>query len=488
MVLYDCVVVGSGPGGTSALISLCRSATETRKIALVECGKFGREVFENRTRIVGHNFGLPVTYDFALGGTSNLWHGVSAPFELDDIDGWPIRYEDVYEYSKQALELVANERAFPYLFKRKSPASVLFGSDYLNEFDLKTFVYNQKVPRMRQTLESELCNYELYMGYFVDSIEIESDVKDGEIYHLQCLTPNGVQIITSRSVVLAAGALVTPQILLKSKLSTGAKLRDRLPALGHYLSDHPMGSFGQVEFSEPFYSPLLTDLLASDVRFRVGLTCKREMGFLNHNLYIRPSVKRQQRESHINRLRKLISYNSLFKLAYLVAIEAVKDPTVIKSIYLNKFSLLPPKISNADFFCVLEQTPTRSSFVGLCDSSDTSEFMINWVIHEKDFEEYYRYFEHVTDAFARDGRGKITKFYDSYDSIKFLTSAAHHAGTCRLGVSPEDSCVNANLIVHGTRRLFVADASVFPRIGNANVTLSIASIGYRCGVAVAKAL
>ncbi|MBM4188502.1 MAG: GMC family oxidoreductase [Gemmatimonadetes bacterium] len=60
-------------------------------------------------------------------------------------------------------------------------------------------------------------------------------------------------------------------------------------------------------------------------------------------------------------------------------------------------------------------------------------------------------------------------------------NAHHHAGTTRMAIDPRDGVVDANGRVFGTDRLYLAGASVFPRAGFANPTLTIAALGLRLG-------
>jgi choline dehydrogenase-like flavoprotein len=56
---------------------------------------------------------------------------------------------------------------------------------------------------------------------------------------------------------------------------------------------------------------------------------------------------------------------------------------------------------------------------------------------------------------------------------------AHVAGTCRFGVDPTDSVVDANNRAHGLSNLYVADASFFPSSGGTNPALTIAANALR---------
>ena len=52
----------------------------------------------------------------------------------------------------------------------------------------------------------------------------------------------------------------------------------------------------------------------------------------------------------------------------------------------------------------------------------------------------------------------------------------HPSGTCRMGTDPQ-SVVSPNLAVHGVERLFVADASVMPKVTSANTNAASIMIG-----------
>ena len=59
-----------------------------------------------------------------------------------------------------------------------------------------------------------------------------------------------------------------------------------------------------------------------------------------------------------------------------------------------------------------------------------------------------------------------------------LSSAAHHMGTARMGVSEENAVVDSNLKVFGFDNLHICDASVFPSGGNANPSLTISALAF----------
>jgi choline dehydrogenase-like flavoprotein len=69
------------------------------------------------------------------------------------------------------------------------------------------------------------------------------------------------------------------------------------------------------------------------------------------------------------------------------------------------------------------------------------------------------------------------------------TSYAHAAGTCRMGVEPgAGAVVNAEGRVYGLDNVWVADASIMPRLPRANTNLACYLIGYRMAEVIAGRL
>jgi glucose dehydrogenase len=66
--------------------------------------------------------------------------------------------------------------------------------------------------------------------------------------------------------------------------------------------------------------------------------------------------------------------------------------------------------------------------------------------------------------------------------------AGHVMGTCRMGADPRTSVVDAELRVHGYRNCFVISTAVFPTVGTANPTLTLAALSLRAAAAVRQSL
>jgi choline dehydrogenase-like flavoprotein len=66
--------------------------------------------------------------------------------------------------------------------------------------------------------------------------------------------------------------------------------------------------------------------------------------------------------------------------------------------------------------------------------------------------------------------------------------AGHVMGTCRMRSDPARSVVDEQLRVHGKPNCFVLGSSVYPTVGTANPTLTIAALALRAAPVIRESL
>ncbi len=90
-----------------------------------------------------------------------------------------------------------------------------------------------------------------------------------------------------------------------------------------------------------------------------------------------------------------------------------------------------------------------------------------------------------TSRIVLDAMGKMLTScgYEVGDADKTLElpRGDHSSGTCRMGVTEAESVTDANLRVHGLDNLFVCSNAVFPTAGAVNPTLTLAALSLRLG-------
>jgi choline dehydrogenase-like flavoprotein len=225
---------------------------------------------------------------------------------------------------------------------------------------------------------------------------------------------------TARQLVLAAGAIGNSRLLLRSGL------RDRLPAAGTGLYVHPqyLNLAVYAHRVEPFKGAFQS-LKSADPRFRAG-------GFKLENVFASPAgiamLLRGTGVSH----RELME-----KLPYMACVEiAVRD--------------------------------TEPGRVEVDRKGTTS---VQKTLNAEDRARRARGFEAIHKIFASTGARSV---HDGQFGI-----GLHLMGGCALGVDPTRSVTGPDFRLHGLRRTFVCDSSLFPNAPGINPSLTVMALALR---------
>ncbi len=124
---------------------------------------------------------------------------------------------------------------------------------------------------------------------------------------------------------------------------------------------------------------------------------------------------------------------------------------------------------------IMEDLPYRDNRVMLSDQTDN--------LGRRRFTLKYRIREH--DRFRIETfRKKISSILKPYPFMLIKQAEnneriAHACGTCRFGLNPKESVLDANNCAHGISNLYVVDSSFFPSSGGTNPGLTIAANALR---------
>lgn len=259
--------------------------------------------------------------------------------------------------------------------------------------------------------------------------------------------------IKAEKVVLAAGALHTPVLLMKSGL--------RHPQIGQNLFLHPVAATAAFHNSDtlPWYGPMMsaivTEFARLDGNFGVRLECPPlHPGLAAFALSWESGETFKAQMAQIRRLSVSIALTR-DKFGGRVTVGKRSGQPVIHY-----------KLSDYDKKHLLRGL---AETVRLHQAAGADQVM---VVHNQPIH-YRPKTEKLEDCLAEIGRRK-------WRPNDFGLFSAHQMGTCRMGGN-QDAPVKPNGETREARNLFVADGSLFPSACGVNPMLSIQALGYYVG-------
>jgi choline dehydrogenase-like flavoprotein len=487
----DLCVIGSGPAGLALAREFLRGDT---RVLLVESG--GEEPDAdaqtlNRGLVTGRPYdALEVGRARGFGGTSWIWTGQCLPLGPEAFiqrpwaphTRWPMEWEELASYYDPAIEFFGLEphswredmrSAFGIpalqfddsLLGTRGPvltSDLRFGRIFRDEF--------RRAPRVDTLLHATAVGLRLSpSGHAVSGVEVAT--LDGRRAHVR-----------AKAFVLAAGAIENTRLLL---LCRG--LNDRLPALGRYFQDHPMGVCAHVAPNDRL---ALQDLFA---------VCHRRGA--RYALRLRLADEAQKR-AEVAACEAALVWSqppgvvALYRLAaagrrpgaMLSDLRRVlRDRTEVLSAARRYRRGLNAATAGVplSFMIISEQVPNPDSRLTLADEPDAlglPRISVDWRLGETEHRTMVTMVDAVTAEFKRLGLGAVRRmeWLDQPEAWKSeIQDTYHPAGSTRMGADATDSVVDSHGRVHGLDNAFVLGSSVFPGVGAANPTLTIVAMALR---------
>lgn len=480
---FDIVIVGSGAGGGTVAKELSPLCRDGLRIAVLECGprlkeeEFSGHELEMAERLYFEGGGVltkdrSVTLAFgrAYGGSTVVYTGTSLTLTRETFGRWNVpglEYDDLRARSHKYLSennahllppeaINDNNRLFAEACRslgyrvEQFPINVkeCRGSGLCNlgcPNAAKMGTHRVQLP------EAERNGVTVITNCTVDRIEdrtVHASVEPNPVGYPSAWEPGDYRI-SARIVVLAAGAVNSPAIMLRSGFGRG------LEALGRYFTCHPalilvaqhprpiINYHGHPKsyYCDEFAGP--DGFLLETCMYFPFTTAKSLAGF-------GPDASALM--SAMDRLQMILVLAQDAALPdNRVTIDSNGNPIVDYRINdaVRRALVAAMRVSGRIFFAA---GATRVHAPAGC------KFFIE--SHEQD---------RIDDLVPMDGfrKGKIS------------VSSAHLMGGCRMGTSEADSVTDSRGRVHGVPWLFVADASLFPKAAEINPYITIMALADR---------
>ena len=274
-------------------------------------------------------------------------------------------------------------------------------------------------------------------------------ISKGRATHINVEKNGNVQQIAVDKVVLAAGSLNTPKILLNS----GYKNKH----LGQHLKLHPVsGVAGKFSEEQKPWAGTMQGIYSDD-----NLFMKDNYGYLLEGLPMHPSLFFPFFPNNNDNFEDFIkSYNY-----WSGSIVLTSDKSSGSIINKNPQHLWDYNLNDFDHSNLLHglENLVRANY-----SAGAEEIMVA---------------ASPTMHWKKSSNENIEGFINKIRAIKnepfrILLGSAHQMGTARINPNPELGVVDLNGKVHGLENVYIVDASTFPRCSGVNPMISIQSMSH----------
>lgn len=542
---FEVCIIGAGAAGIALAVTLLDAGV---RVVVLESGGETPDP-ETQGLYIGSSSGQPysdltITRLRYFGGSTNHWGGSCRPFAEIDFEappgghepGWPIERADLAPFYDEAGAMCGLRSRISELDAAAAadPKVPLPLDD--REFEAR---YNEIVDGGRRSFakryRDELADStDVTVHLWANVVDIMVDSSGTVVEGARVATLTGVRYtVRSTVVVLAAGGIENPRLLLSSKGAGPEGLGNRHDLVGRFFMEHPRFVAAHIVPADPSrdvewytahnvgnsrfrgYAALraerLRDLELTDVQLRLSprysaafaaaidgrdaLALERlaEWASGDGSTTLGADLLRITADLTTfgdwfvpggpvpvplpNVLGRLMTGTSTEREALIPGLAG----DVAASMWANTVSA--PPVELIDVVARIAQVPNAASRITLTDAVDQlgmARTELNWQLSEIDRLSVVRAVELFGAELAAIGEGRLQLVFDEQSDWPIdLAGGSHHMGTTRMSADPEDGVVDASCQVHGVKNLFVAGSSVFATAPGATPTLTIVALALR---------
>lgn len=489
-------IVGAGAAGIVLALELSRKG---KRVMVLEGG--GREIEDEaqepyRSEVVGHvHRGIHTGRFRAHGGTTTRWGGQILELDAEDFErrdwvadsGWPFRRTELEPFYRRALEL----EGLGGVLRNDGEVWRALGLTQPEFAELESYLTRWcPEPNFARLHARELETSET-LAVWLHANATELLMEGDTVRALRCRTQTGSEtLVQADKFVFCMGTIECVRFFLQPRESglpwNGSGL------LGRHFQDHVDANAAVVRprdgrrFSELFdniflrghkYHPKLRLRSEEQQRARV-LNCAATMNFAGELDEVLAATKATAKHLLRGRWREVRGEEVLqsARHAPLLARQTLR--------YALQHRAYNPDSSEISLRVHCEQRPDAESSITLAGERDSLGLLrarLDWRIADLELETIRCYVQtaarslsEVADVIpdaallANDGR-----------FLAMCDDSNHHMGGMRMASSPTLGVVSPDLLLHGTRNVYICSGAVFPTSGFSNPTHTVLALAIR---------
>jgi len=492
----DVCVIGSGAAGMTLARELmdARNGAPIRVIVLESGGREEQEAITdlNRGTNVGREYHeLHQARSRYFGGSTNCWAGMCAPLDPIDFEqrdylphsGWPFDRATLDPYYARAQDHL---RLGPFDYSPTPWESEGEAFDFGPDAPIESGVFQtaRGAKRMGKVFREQFERADtvrVYLHATVTSIDLTQ--AGTAVDTVTCKVLDGPTFkARARYVILAAGGLENPRILLASNAVQTAGIGNRHDLVGRFFMEHPHTDHESFLVGSPGMHNW--DFYKSRGHGQRKSHAFRTWGYLR----VKDEVLRREQLVNVHsvvfdyeqRARKIKNKREIPLREAMTPVLADTDGDRGRPV------AVPEQALHFTFGTPSESAPNPASRVRLSTSSTDAfgvpRIELDWKLSPIDKRSVRRMHELMAESFGRAGLGRMYLTMSEADDDQWpaqMQGGWHHMGTTRMHDDPKRGVCDATGRVHGVANLFVAGSSLFPTSGAANPTFTILALAIR---------
>ena len=505
----DICIVGAGVMGL-ALASHLLSHSR-RQVLLVEEG--GLEDTETSSNVPAELSGGDVASAVAgsrargFGGSSRRWGGQALPFSALDLSdrpflplrgGWAISTEELnrwYAVADRFLGLTS--LPFETDLWRNPDVTAPFGKGQELELALSKYSPHAYLASVHRAAIAQSRQADCLLHAKVAAIHLAGSGRKADAVEIRNLHGRTASI-SARVVVLCAGGIENPRILLSSHQEGGKEIGNQHDLVGRYYQDH-VGFFAAN--LEPIDWNRFRHLFASFVpgnqkyvpKLHLSQSLQRELNLLNvtGNLDVQEDANSPRncarRIYHALRRTRPHGQPFLSSLQDLRRLLATTPETMgLLSSHLLSRRIGIPRNGRHFLMANAESEPLHGSRISLSDQHDDHGLrkpQVNWMLSDLTLKALRRYGQALQSTLESSGIASVKLspyLIDPNANWKERAySLYHHMGATRMSSSPREGVVDAYGCIHGLANLYVSGTSLLPTGSASNPSYTALALTFR---------